>query len=506
VDKETLSDIKTIARNAGMSGLGDIFSAAVIFATNVLMTRLVGASSYGLFILSKNVVIVGSVLGGFGIHQGVLHFLPFYRARENWSRARGMLLSGTQLTALFSLTTAVLLFLAAGSLAERIFHTPGMAPALRILSISVPCLAFGKLWLSAIRALRALKYWVLIDKIIRPVLCLVFLALLFLAGLKLYALVLSDLVSILLAAGLGFFFLSRLLPDRWHRTPAVPDRRRLFGFSAPLFLVETLNFILRRVDIIMIGIFLMSTQVGIYHAAVRVALLLAIPLTSVNAIFAPMIAEYHGREDMVSLRRNFKVATRWIFSLVVPLCVFILLFPEQLLRLFGSEFTGGSLALIILSSGQLVNAATGPVGYMIMMTGHPKLNLLNTLSLALVNVFLNLLLIPRFGISGAAMAAAASAVAINILRLVEVHHLLRVHPYQWSFLKPLGSAIAAGLVTYFLFLRSKPIPPPALLPVAMTTCFAAYLGMMALLRFPEEDRAVLKSLGGRLRRKAHHGS
>lgn len=505
MDKETLADIKTIARNAGISGLGDIFSAVMIFGTNVLMTRMVGASSYGLFILAKNTVIVGSVLGSFGIHQGLLHFLPFYKSRENWGRARGALVAGTQLTALLSLATAAALFLGAGPLARRVFHAGGMAPVLRVLALSIPLLAFSKLWLSAIRAMRALNYWVLVGKIIRPALGLVLLAFLFLIGLELYALVFSDLVSILLAAGLGFYFLRRLLPDQWYRARAVPDRRKLFGFSAPLFLVETLNFILRRVDIIIIGIFLLSTQVGIYHAAVRVAMLLAIPLASVDSIFAPMIAEYHGRGDLASLRRTFKVATRWIFSLVFPLCIFILLFPGSLLRLFGSEFTEGSLALIILSSGQLVNAATGPVGYMIMMTGHPKLNLVNTLSLAAVNVFLNLLLIPRFGIVGAAMAAAASAAAINILRLIEVHHLLRVHPYHWGFLKPLCAGAAAGAVTYLAYLRSAPTPSLPLLSLGVLTFFSIYAIMMALLRFPEEDRAVLKSLGAKLSRKGQHG-
>jgi len=504
VDKETLVDIKTIARNAGISGLGDIFSAVMIFGTSILMTRMVGASNYGIFILAKNTIIVGSVLGSFGIHQGLLHFLPFYRGRKDWGRARGTLLSGTQLTALFSFTTAIFLFLGAGQIAGRIFHTPGLTPVLRILSLSIPCLAFSKLWLSAIRAMRALKYWVLVGKIIRPALCLALLAFLFLFGLDLYALVLSDLVSILLAAGLGFYFMRKLLPAQWYRAQAVPGRRKLFGFSAPLFLVESLNFILRRVDIIIIGIFLMSKQVGIYHAAVRVALLLAIPLASVDSIFAPMIAEYHGRGDMVNLRRNFKVATRWIFSLVFPLFIFILLFPAPLLRLFGSEFTEGSKALVILSSGQLVNAATGPVGYMIMMTGHPKLTLVNTLSLALANVFLNLLLIPRFGIAGAAIAAATSAAAINILRLIEVRHLLKVHPYHWSFLKPLTSGLVAGMVTYLLYLRNAQILSPFLLSLGILTYFASYIGMMALLRFPEEDKVVLKSLRAKLRQKTRN--
>lgn len=501
MDKGTQADIKTIARNAGISGLGDIFSAAIIFGTNVVMTRAVGASIYGTFVLAKNMTIIGGVLSNFGLHQGLLHFLPFYQGKRNWSRAKGTLLSSTRLTALFSFGTAALLFLFADRIAVKLFHTPSMASALKVLAFSIPCLAFSKLWLEGVRAFRALKYWVLVGKVIRPAMCLAFLCLLFLMGLKLFSLVLSELASTLLAAGLGLYFLRRLLPPQWKETQTVTDRRELFGFSAPLFLVDTLNFILRRVDIIIIGIFLISQQVGIYNAAVRVAMLLAIPLTSVDSIFAPMIAEYHGRGDLVNLRSNFKVATRWIFSVVFPLCLFVILFSVPLLRLFGPEFTGGSTALVILAGGQLVNAATGPVDYMIMMTGHPKLNLANSLSLALVNVVLNLILIPILGIVGAAVAAATSAAVINLLRLAEVHHILRVHPYRWDFMKPLVAGVLAATFTYLLFVRNTPTPSVVVLAIGVLTHFVTYIGMLALLRFSQEDKLVLKALMVRLRLK-----
>ncbi|KPL19305.1 MAG: hypothetical protein AMJ92_03985 [candidate division Zixibacteria bacterium SM23_81] len=499
MDKGHQADIKTIARNAGISGLGDIFSAAMIFGTNIVMTRTVGASIYGTFVLAKNITIVGGVLGNFGIHQGLLHFLPFYKGKENWGRAKGTLRASTQLTALFSFGTAALLYLCADYIAVNAFHTPGMTAVLKVFAFSIPWLAFSKLWLSGVRAFRALKYTVLVGKIVRPVICLALLSLLFLVGLKLYSLVFSELASTLLAAGLGLYFLRRLLPIQWEKTQAAPDRRELLGFSAPLFLVDALNFIMRRVDIIMIGIFLMSQQVGIYNAAVRVALLLAIPLASVNAIFAPMIAEYYGRGDLISLRRNFKVATRWIFSLVFPLCLLVLLFPAPLLRLFGAEFTEGSKALVILTGGQLVNAATGPVNFMIMMTGHPKFNLVNSLALALLNVGLNVILIPKFGIMGAAIAAASSMAIINLLRLVEVHYILKVHPYQWSFLKPLLAGTLAAVCTYVLFLRNAQTPSSLMLVAGILMHFVAYTVMIVLLKLPEEEKLVLRTLMAKLK-------
>jgi O-antigen/teichoic acid export membrane protein len=499
VDKALQADIKTIARNAGVSGFGDIFSAAMIFGTTIFMTRMVGAAIYGIFVLAKNTAMIGTILGNFGLEKGLLYFLPFHKGRGNWDRAKGSLVSSTRLTAIFSFSTAALLFLGADLIAKEVFHNPLVARAIRVLAFSIPGMAFVKLWLSGVQAFRVLKYSVLVDKIIRPLTCLAVLSLLFMVGLKLYSLVFAELTSVLLAAGLAYYFLRRLFPLRWRENGAVANRRELLGFSAPLFLMDSLNFILTRVDVIMLGIFLMSQQVGIYYAATRVAMLQLIPLASVNSIFAPMIAEYHGRGDLVSLRRNFKVATRWILSLAFPLCLFVILFPVPLLRLFGPEFIIGSTALVILAVGQLVDAATGPVDYIIMMTGHPKLNLSNSLCLALLNVILNLLLIPRFGIVGAAVATATSAAVVNLLRLAEVYYILKVHPYRWDFMKPLAAGILAATFTYTFFVRNTQTISWLLLGMGMLSHFSIYIGAMVLFGLPEEEKLVLKSLLAKLR-------
>lgn len=501
VDTGLQADIKTIARNAGISGLGDIFSAAVIFGTTIVMTRTVGAALYGTFVLAKQTVLVGAIFGNFGVQKGLLYFLPFYKGKGNWDCAKGTFLSSTRLTAIFSFSTAVLLFLGADLIAQEVFRNPLVASAIKVLAFSLPGWAFVKLWLSGVQAFRVLKYSVLVDKVIRPVTCLAVLSLLFLVGFKLYSLVFSELTSVLLAAGLAYYFLRKLFPPLWHKTRAVTHRRELLGFSAPLFLVESLNFILLRVDVIMLGIFLVSQQVGIYNAATRVAMLQLIPLASVNSIFAPMIAEYYGRDDLDNLRANYKMATRWVFSLVFPLGLFVILFSAPLLRLFGTEFAVGSAALVILAGGQLVRATVGPAEHMIMMTGHPRLNLANSLALAMLNVVLNLLLIPRFGIVGAAVATASSMAAITLVRLAEVYYLLKVHPYRLNFIKPLVSGLLAAALAYIIVMRNTLVPPSLVLIAGMLVTLVTYIGTLTLLRLPEEEKLILKTLMARLRLK-----
>jgi O-antigen/teichoic acid export membrane protein len=134
-----------------------------------------------------------------------------------------------------------------------------------------------------------------------------------------------------------------------------------------------------------------------------------------------------------------------------------------------------------------------------MMTGHPKFNLVNSLALALLNVGLNVILIPKYGIVGAAIAAATSMAIINLLRLAEVHYILKVHPYQWSFLKPLLAGTLAAVCTYVLFLRSAQTPSSLMLVAGILMHFVAYTVMMVLLKLPEEEKLILRNLTARLK-------
>jgi O-antigen/teichoic acid export membrane protein len=245
-------------------------------------------------------------------------------------------------------------------------------------------------------------------------------------------------------------------------------------------------------DTLMLGYFTVTTQVGIYNVALRVAALNGMIHHSFNTIFAPIVSELLHRKEMEGLGQLFKIDTRWVFTLTFPIFLLVILLRKEILVLFGLEFTQGSLALIILSSAIFFNASVGGCGAIIRMAGWTRMSFVNTLVSSVSNVLLNLVLIPRFGIVGAALATGFSFVLNNALNLGQVWWYLRILPYDRKWVKPVVAGLGAGLLAYGLQ-AWMPLASTALsLAVPAVVFGACYLGLLILQKLEREDRIMLR--------------
>jgi O-antigen/teichoic acid export membrane protein len=175
------------------------------------------------------------------------------------------------------------------------------------------------------------------------------------------------------------------------------------------------------------------------------------------------------------------------------------LFGEALLATFGRGFAQGQLALTVLAVGQLGNYASGAAVNVLTMTGRSRTNLLFTIAHLVLTVALNLLLIPPFGLVGAAVANAAAMTAVNAGLTTQVWRLTGMHPYDQGWLKPVGAGLGAAAVT--VVARALLSEGAAGELAGMVVLGVTYLGLLALLGFEEDDRAVLGQLVKRVRRR-----
>jgi len=271
------------------------------------------------------------------------------------------------------------------------------------------------------------------------------------------------------------------------------------AFSLPLLVDSVLTYAMGQTEILVAGRILTTGAVAVYSVAVRTSLLCVIILSSFSVIFAPFIADLFHRQELEQLERLFKTVTKWAFSLGLPACLVFVFFARPLLGLFGQEFAEGAKALGILAIGQLVNLATGPVGVMIIQSGRPKLNLLNSAIFVVVDLGLSLVLIPRLGIVGAAVAGAASMLGINLLRLAEVYFLMHMHPYKRSFVGPLASALVSVACGSGLVLVGLPAWGGAGWVVIACAALAVYAILVARFGLDAEDRRLVALASQRLR-------
>ena len=181
-------------------------------------------------------------------------------------------------------------------------------------------------------------------------------------------------------------------------------------------------------------------------------------------------------------------------ALVIFSCIAI--FHVELLNVFGKGFAAGSTVLLILAAGQLANAATGPTGVLLTMTGKQKWELTNSISMIAFNFLLNLFLIPKMGKTGAAIATALSIATINGLKFVQVYMLFRFRAYNLKYLKGVVAIGGAGLVGYLLrgWLYDAGCNAYTIMPLGgIAFLITATVGFW-LLGLDQEDKVALMAL------------
>jgi O-antigen/teichoic acid export membrane protein len=217
----------------------------------------------------------------------------------------------------------------------------------------------------------------------------------------------------------------------------------------------------------------------------------------INASFGPYVAHLHHRGDAAGLRQTYGIATSWIVRLSLPAFVALLVYPRDLLHLFGHGFRAGATVTVILAAGKLVDAATGPCGLMLNMSGRPAINMADNISVLILNVLLNLWLIPTHGIVGAAVAWSVSLLFVNVARVSQVWFIMRILPFDIGVLKGLFAG-AAGLTVALVV--DQILPESALeLVMGMGLMLLTYVGVVVALGITREDRMVLRSLTSRVR-------
>ncbi|MBI4707248.1 MAG: flippase [Candidatus Omnitrophica bacterium] len=440
------ADLSKIAKNASISGIGEVVFNVFGYITNIVMTRHVGPAIFGIFNLANIITWIAQIFSSFGLNDGLLRFVAFYKAKGDTQRLKGTIIFGTKITLSLSLLLTGIIFFYADYIAVRFFHDSSLELPLKVLIISLPFLTLGELWLRVIQSFQVIKYQIYIQKFYQPVVKLVVLISLFLIGMKLGGILIASIISILTGFFFSLFYLVKIFPVHKKLPEPVYEKKEIIAFSLPLSLNQFFGVLTFYIDSLMLGYFKTASDVGIYNAVGRVAILILLPLSSFNTIFAPMISEIYSKNEMGKLEELFKTTTKWVFILSFPVFLLCILLAEPIMGIFGQGFAAGAVALMILGGGELVNAGSGSVGYMLMMTGRSRIVLLNSIIFCFSNIGLNYVLIPQYGIIGAATATGLSLAAINILRLIEVYLFLGFHPYKLDYLKPCIAGLLSSLI------------------------------------------------------------
>lgn len=442
--------LRTLAKGTSLSIFGETGHIAITYAYGIVIARCLGANAFGIFFLGITIFKLVGLLSQCGIEDGLMRFLGTYIQRKEEHKAKELI----RLSFLLALSLGVLLggicFLSGDLLSIKIFHKPELAIVIRYLSLAIPISAVMTVSVASIRGFKIVIPYVLIRKIVLPLMSFVFGIVVLAMGYELKGLTMAYILALSCSAVVAFLVLRSFLSPLPKGENNSSERSRYFSFLGWAFLVNLLLFFATWNDLIILSVFRASNEVGIYFASKNTALLLSFFLISLNTIFVPVISHLHSGQEHNQLSRAYKVGTQWILMLGIPFFLVIMFFSREILSLFGPEFMAGQICLMILAFAQLINISVGSVGYLLMMTGKQKWMAINSIAFTILAIILTILLVPRYGLLGAAYANGASTILANIVALVETHFLLQLHPFSIRYFKILLSGAITAVVVYIV--------------------------------------------------------
>lgn len=493
------SEISGAAGDAAIVGAGNIAGNVLKYGSNFLIQRGFGPGPFGLYTLSLSLVTLLASIFNLGLDDAMLRYIPIYRARKQPRLLLGLVVFCTALAGAIGIIGALLVvFFAPLLVAFR--HTPKEAPALtttlQLMAPMVPLLSMQVVWFGGLQGFKAFKWRVLAQRFLPSIVLIMLLGFVMLFSRHLNDVVVATLIATVISTIISLYFLFRLVARSARVEPEQYEIREWLGFATPNFLTTITDTVMESIDTLLLAFYAVSSVgLGQYAAAIKISNFIALPLVSLNTMFAPTIAELHSKGEKHKLELMFKVVTKWTLALSLPIFGVATLFSMPLLAVSGKGFIAAWPLLIAFSIGGLINAGTGCVGYMLLMTGYQKLSFLNSVAGIIVNLVLGIILTPRFGAMGTAISTGLAVAVLNLARLFQVRVLLKMQPYRWDTLKPVAayliSAVMVGVPLYFLNQAHMSL---FIQLVFIPVFLALYVGILALFKLDPEDKIVVDKL------------
>lgn len=413
--------LNALAKGAGITAVGMMVSKAITYLYRIVVARFIGPNAYGQLSLGLMVYGIGGTIAVLALHNSLEKYIPEFRTRDEFEKIKGIVLSALYLTIPFSLLISFTIYLSSSFMAVEIFQNPALTPIFKIFSLGIFFRVLSKIFFSTTVGYNKIIYKTVSTRIVQNLVQLIATVILVLAGLQVVGAAWGVVLGAFTAASLGIFFVERNIgPIIFTDEKPKYQFRKILRFSSPLLLSGIIGTFMGWADTALLGYYMTDFEVGLYNAALPTAMLILLPHQAIGSLAVSSFSELKERDEK-STEDSIRTATRWVFSLVLPTFLMLLLFSDIALNiLFGSKYIQASTALTILAGGYLVDTLVGRVGSYLQSKGYTRYLLYNNIAALTLNLALNIILIPIYGIIGAAIATAASTILTNILMFFEV--------------------------------------------------------------------------------------
>jgi len=492
-----------IAKGTAIVLVGTMLALLFGFIGRIMVARYGTESDYGAFSLALVILNVLVVIATLGLQQGATRYIAYFRGKDDLERVQGTISASIIFASLASIFLGLILFFAADIISTGIFHNPELAYPLRIFAIGVPFLTLLGIFTSIFRGFDRVEVVVCFQNILISAifpLLLVIILLLSLPFSKVFPAYLASAILSFVAVVIYTIKRPPLSMKFALRTGVNLVGKKLLLFSLPLLSVAVLLMIIVWTDTLMLGYFKTSGVVGLYSAAHPLAQFISMPIAAMQLIYLPITSRLYGQNRLSEIRRNYKILTKWLCSLTLPLFLVFFLFPESVLSFaFGAAYAPASQALRILCLGFFVNNLLGLNNASLIALGKSTFLMWAALAAAVINVGLNVVLIPPMGITGASIASLVAITSVNVIRAVKLYSLTRAQPLSKNLLKPTLASVALILLIYAIAENFLTVTLWMMPLFFILYCIIYGLAILFTRSFDQEDITVLLEIERRTR-------
>ena len=445
------ADQRDILGGAGQNVIGLAVGVLAAFATQVIMTRTLGAALFGVVTVTTQFAFIVSAATRFGMDVANVRLVAILMGRGEAGRVRPLVRTSAMIAGLVSLVVAVAVFLLAGWLATQ-FVSPALYRQGKVsfwaAALAIPFAAVTWTYLGGTRGLKIMRHTLYIFWIGQPVgwilIAVAGWTVAKTAGVSSFAYALSWVAAWWAWERETRGFEGRTagggIPEE--RTPALI---RFGMLRAPATLFAQLLF---WIDTFVLALYRGSGEVGVYGATVRTGQSLLLFLTSLSLVFSPFVADLHHRGEKEKLDALYKNVTRWGLASTMPVLLALAILPGTIMRVYGDEFVVGRSALLILIVGLIVPVIVGTVGFILIMVGRTGWDLVVYAGSFVMAIGIAMILAPKYGMRGAAVAEAVTLTVSAFVRLLLVKRFVGIWPFDRWYLRLIPATIVGGFTMW----------------------------------------------------------
>lgn len=442
--------LKVIVKGGAIIFIGSIIGKAFRFILFVCLIRVLGASMYGLYSLGQGIVDIITNLGLLGDGRGLIRFAAGFHQEKDNLRLKGIIQSYIFICLIVSVIIAILLFLWSSYISIKIFHNSDLINVLKIFAVSFPFYVFALLVIPIGFAFQQMKYKLIIQEVSQPVVNIVIVSVIFILGGRLLGAVYGFLLSSVATAILGFYLLRDLFPELVSKSKSILEMKKLVMYSLPLIGVVFCYYLLFRLDRIILGAYRTPFEVGVYSAASNTAIGILAFSGIFETAFVPVIAQLCQNNNWQELKRIYNCLASWGVCLAFIPCITLIIFNQEIVQIFGKDLSAASPVLVILSVSFLIEALPGQAKQLLQMSSRQNIEFINSFVMIFINILLNLVFIPSFGVIGAALAFLLTIVVISLLRVIELKMIFGFLPFDFRYWKLLGYIFIAVIASFLI--------------------------------------------------------